>query len=264
MFKLGSRFLFVIFIAVILSSPFSGFAQDNEVEFDNQSGQPALVKLIGPTMRKVNVPINSKLSVTALPGSYHIMVRYGTSKNYQYRKGEKFEVTETATKQSKTTITLHKVIGGNYVAKPISEDEFAASAIQNSVAVASDQSVEKTSQQFGTVVGVLAGTPSNEAVLKYKLKPFATKKVKIQGMDLWEELLPDYKEVSPDENRKFMMPNVPPGVYSLRAIVGEAKGPAGEKLPVWEFVKNAGGSVVKFQVKPNEVTDLGTIKVITK
>jgi len=132
MFKLGSRFLFVIFIAVILASPFAGFAQDNEVEFDNQSGQPALVKLIGPTMKEVNVPINSKLSVTALPGNYHILVRYGTSENYQYTKGEKFEVTETATKKSKTSITLHKVIGGNYAAKPISEKEFTASTIQNS------------------------------------------------------------------------------------------------------------------------------------
>jgi len=127
MYKSRSRFLVVIFFVAIWACPLTVCAQGNEVEFDNQSGQLALVKLIGPSMREVNVPINSKLSVTALPGKYHIMVRYGTSENYQYTKGEKFEVKETATQKSITTITLHKVVGGNYDAKPISEDEFAAS-----------------------------------------------------------------------------------------------------------------------------------------
>lgn len=127
-----------------------------------------------------------------------------------------------------------------------------------------DQSYAQDSYKVGTVVGILSSTSSQVEVLKYKLKPFATKKVKIQGMDLWEELLPDYKEVIPDPNGKFIMQNVPPGVYSLRAIVGETKIPGGGKVPIWEFVKTEGGGVVKFEVKANEVTDLGTIKVVTK
>lgn len=127
MYKSEFKFLVMIFFIASITSPLMGYAQENEVEFDNKSGKQALVKLIGSTMREVDVPINSKRSVTALPGTYYIMVRYGTPENYQYSKGEKFEVTETATMRSRTTITLHKVIDGNYDAKPISEGEFAAS-----------------------------------------------------------------------------------------------------------------------------------------
>lgn len=123
------KFCFNLLVAIIfifLTCPEIGCAQDNEVEFDNQSGQHALVKLIGPTPREVDVPNYSKRSVTALSGNYYIMVRYGTTGNYHFTKGDKFKVRQTATKRSKITITLHKVDGGNYDAKPISESEFAA------------------------------------------------------------------------------------------------------------------------------------------
>ena len=176
--KPSSSFLFVIFFVAILTCPLTGFTQDNEVEFDNQSGQIALVKLIGPTMREVNVPINSKFSVTAMPGSYHILVRYGTSDNYQYTKGEKFEVTETTTKRSRTTITLHKVIGGNYDAKPISENEFAVSpsSISNVNKKGSPKEsaeifwVESTDVNFDGEIGFAQDTMGsmNDLIAKYK------------------------------------------------------------------------------------------------
>lgn len=124
-----------------------------------------------------------------------------------------------------------------------------------------DTATADNSQPFGTVVGVLKGPKS---VLKYKLKPFATKKVKVNGIDMWEVLLSNYRPVSPDETGKFTMSNVPVGIYSLYAIVREAKGPGGESLPVWEFMKNESGEVIKFKVKANDITDLGTINVILK
>lgn len=99
-------------------------AQENTVTFDNQSGEPALVKLVGPTYREIQVPTGTKRSVTAGGGRYHIKVRYGPPGKYHYAKGEEFTVTETATTRSEITITLHKVVAGNYDSRPISEDEF--------------------------------------------------------------------------------------------------------------------------------------------
>jgi len=178
MSKTRFRVLFVIFFIAILACPSTVFAQGNEVEFDNQSGQVALVKLLGPTTREVNVPINSKLSVTASPGEYYIMVRYGTSENYQYSKGEKFEVTETATERSRTTITLHKVIGGNYGSRSISEDEFAATtpsiSKENNKSSSKESTekswVESTDVNFDGEVGFSQDTMGsmNDLIAKYK------------------------------------------------------------------------------------------------
>jgi hypothetical protein len=117
---------------------------------------------------------------------------------------------------------------------------------------------------YGQVVGVLIDSVSNKPMTNLKLKPFATKKVVIQGMDMWAEVLPDYQYVKPDQNGRFVMKDVPSGVYSLLAIVGEARGPGGEKLPRWEFVKSTTGNTIKFEVKPGQVTDVGKIEVLKK
>ena len=110
-------------VAVSCAVSLSAFGQ-NKVVFDNQSGDPALVKLIGPTKTDVAVPNGAKAGVDAAAGKYTIKVRYGTTGDYRYSKGQEFEVTETPTARSETTITLHKVIAGNYDAHPISESEF--------------------------------------------------------------------------------------------------------------------------------------------
>jgi tetraacyldisaccharide-1-P 4'-kinase len=44
--------------------------------------------------------------------------------HYSYSEGELFNVTQTATRYSVITITLHKVIDGNYHTAPISAAEF--------------------------------------------------------------------------------------------------------------------------------------------
>jgi hypothetical protein len=43
------------------------------VTFDNKSGQPALVKLIGPSRRTALVPNRQKRTVTAVGGRYYIL-----------------------------------------------------------------------------------------------------------------------------------------------------------------------------------------------
>ena len=98
------------------------------VAFDNRSGQPALVRLVGPTSTDVVVPNGSKQTVKACGGHYLIKVRYGEPGQYRYTKGQEFEVQETATTASAITITLHKVTAGNYDTRPITEKEFDGAA----------------------------------------------------------------------------------------------------------------------------------------
>ena len=101
----------------------SSFAQ-NKVFFDNKSGEPALVKLVGPTTAEVKVPNGAKVGTDAAAGHYIIKIRYGTPSQYHYTKGEEFEVKQTATTRSRITITLHAVVSGNYDSHPISEKDF--------------------------------------------------------------------------------------------------------------------------------------------
>jgi len=99
-------------------------AAGNTVTFDNRSGEPALVRLVGPTPREVQVPAGEKRTVNASGGKYHIKTRYGTPDSYRYTKGDEFEVKETTTARSEITITLHKVEDGNYRSHPIGASDF--------------------------------------------------------------------------------------------------------------------------------------------
>lgn len=108
----------ILFACVIVVSA------QNTVSFDNQSGEPALVKLIGPSTTEIKVPDATKQSVQASAGKYFIKVRYGVQGKYHYAKGHEFTVDQTATTTSDITITLHKVVNGNYESSPINEQEF--------------------------------------------------------------------------------------------------------------------------------------------
>ena len=55
----------------------------NTVTFENESGLPALVKLVGPTETTVNVADGGQATVNAAPGRYVIKVRYGRRGEYQ-------------------------------------------------------------------------------------------------------------------------------------------------------------------------------------
>lgn len=113
-------FLFQPAVRAVLAQTFS-----NEITFDNQSSSQALVKLVGPSPRTVTVLNNSRETVHVGPGNYYILVRYGSGQGkYTYSKGRAFNVEESADSYSVITITLHKVIGGNYETRPIAASEF--------------------------------------------------------------------------------------------------------------------------------------------
>ena len=113
----------ILSLSMLLAWIISASAQ-NTVSFDNQSGEPALVKLIGPTSSEIEVPNGTKPVVQVSAGKYFIKVRYGVEGKYHYTKGQEFTVDETATTTSGITITLHKVVNGNYGSSPITEQEF--------------------------------------------------------------------------------------------------------------------------------------------
>jgi hypothetical protein len=95
------------------------------VTFDNQSGNPAVVKLIGPTGALAEVPSGQKRTVKVTGGQYYIVTRYGADPDqYTYSKGDAFNVTQTSRQYSVITITLHKVENGNYSSRQIPAEEF--------------------------------------------------------------------------------------------------------------------------------------------
>ena len=127
--KCNMKFLTAIFFTMLLIfvTSHTVYAQDNPntITFDNKSGEQAVVKLIGPAGQIVYVPNEQTRTVNALVGEYYILVRYGSEPaSYRYTKGDPFTVIQTATQYSATTITLHKIVGGNYPSHPISAEEF--------------------------------------------------------------------------------------------------------------------------------------------
>jgi len=114
-------------ILCIATDPQVSWTQNNPntITFDNQSGESALVKVIGPTGQIIEVPNGESRLINVAAGDYYILVRYGEKPDqYKYSKGDSFTVTQTLTQYSVITITLHKVIGGNYATYPISPEEF--------------------------------------------------------------------------------------------------------------------------------------------
>jgi len=97
------------------------------ITFDNQSGEPALVRLVGPTRAEVAVPDRRRNSINRVAaGRYVLYVRYGTPGAYRYIEGDAFRVEGTATGYSSITITLHGVQEGNYSIRGSSAADFAA------------------------------------------------------------------------------------------------------------------------------------------
>lgn len=95
------------------------------ITFDNQSGEPALVRLVGPTQDEVYVAHGGRSSIRRVaPGAYVLYVRYGAAGAFRWTRGEHFTVQETGLNYSNIAITLHTVPSGNYRYRESSEAEF--------------------------------------------------------------------------------------------------------------------------------------------
>ena len=134
-----------VFLVLVCAASVAG---QSKVTFDNQSGEPALVRLIGPTQTEVPVPNGAKAGTDAAAGRYIIKVRYGVPGQYHYSKGQEFEVKETPTARSETTITLHKVVAGNYDSWSISAEEFGGT---NATKAASARAANVLNAQYGSM-----------------------------------------------------------------------------------------------------------------
>jgi len=117
---------FVVAILFLASTASLGAqALRSTITFDNQSGEPALVKLVGPTAQTVEVPNREQRAVAVAAGGYYLLARYGADpRHYTYSRGDPFKVEETTTQSAVITITLHKVVGGNYPSRSASREEF--------------------------------------------------------------------------------------------------------------------------------------------
>jgi hypothetical protein len=116
----------LIFTGMAFLSAAAGYAEapSATITFDNRSGEPALVKLIGPSKRLAEVPDQRRSTVNVAGGQYYIVIRYGLPDRYKYARADAFQVTQTPTRRSIITITLHGVVNGNYATHPVSAKEF--------------------------------------------------------------------------------------------------------------------------------------------
>jgi len=122
--KKSRRVFSAMLFALVL--PLAARAQyHSSITFSNGSGDDAVVKLVGPSARTVDVPNGTNRAAGELaPGQYYIVVRYGAAGRYSYSKGNPFEVQEYGGSYSEISITLHKVVNGNYSTRPAGKDEF--------------------------------------------------------------------------------------------------------------------------------------------
>jgi hypothetical protein len=127
----GPVFSAIVFVALTFNFR-AAYGQEhlNSVTFDNRSGEPALVKIIGPANTTVNVSHGTTQTVKVGAGDYYILVRYGSDPSkFSFTQGDSFTIEQTEKHYSVITITLHKVIGGNYQARPISKEMFEQAAL---------------------------------------------------------------------------------------------------------------------------------------
>jgi len=124
-----SQFLWTLAIAALVFPAVAignARAASASITFDNQSGDPALVKLLGPATRLADVPNGQRRTVYVAPGGqYFIKTRYGAdAQHYRYVHGDPFAVMVTTRQYSVITITLHSVPNGNYPTHPDTAEDF--------------------------------------------------------------------------------------------------------------------------------------------
>jgi hypothetical protein len=113
------RLAVFVFVALTLIA-----ADGPTITFDNRSREDAVVRIVGSTSVSVDVNEGTQRTVMVRGGTYRTYVRYGREGKYRYMKGAPFTIYEGPDGFDTMSITLHKVMGGNYSIAPSSESEF--------------------------------------------------------------------------------------------------------------------------------------------
>jgi len=116
--------MIIIFISFFFIPLAEAASEENGLTFINKSGEDALVKLVGPSRKVVQVENGKEKRVEIASGSYYIYVRYGDLGHYRYAKGETFGIEDVVNGYVEAELTLHGVVNGNYVVRASSEEEF--------------------------------------------------------------------------------------------------------------------------------------------
>jgi hypothetical protein len=81
---------FVVLLTAWVASAAIAAGAGPMISFANNSGDAALVKLVGPSSNVIEVPNGSTRSVQVRGGQYYILVRYGTAGEYRYTRGDPY------------------------------------------------------------------------------------------------------------------------------------------------------------------------------
>jgi len=99
--KLFGGLIGAALILCIALEPALAQTPPNTITFENQSGEVAVVKLVGPTKVAIEVPNGQERTVNVEAGDYYLLGRYGISpEQYKYTKGDPFEVTQSGRRYS--------------------------------------------------------------------------------------------------------------------------------------------------------------------
>jgi len=106
----------------------------NTLNLDNKSGEDAIVRVFDEEssrrIAEARVPTGRKHGTSVPDGRYYIVVKYIPQPKQDgkasptYAKGDPFTIRPPAGKRSVVTITLHKVVNGNYSTVPTDEKAF--------------------------------------------------------------------------------------------------------------------------------------------
>jgi len=117
--------MLILWSTACLVSPSQARKPSNRLTLQNDSGQFALVKIVGPTRAVAKVPLDQKKTIHLAPGEYYILVRFGFApKEYIYTKGNPFPVIQKDDQFSHTTIILHRVVAGIGNPHEVPDEEF--------------------------------------------------------------------------------------------------------------------------------------------
>ncbi len=149
--------------------PLFGAHAQNTIVFDNQSSEPALVKVIGQSSKEIEVPNGSTNETEIEAGRYTLKVRYGMPGKYHYEQGEEFTIPEEM--NSRSTITLHKVAGGNYSSRQISEQDFAAPISDQNQVFQSNKQIPRVDARstVSNTLDILKNSPDSLVVLSHPI-----------------------------------------------------------------------------------------------